>query len=136
MRLSDFEMVPALISLAHTQKHSACVHLDCAYTALNLECWTQVDGVRGRKGAAYKIGHLEQCQQFCIRKLKCVAINFATTRRWNRCRILTTTATEPLSPELKKIVQYYRLDRDCVRLPSMLQWRSHDFILGSINLTV
>ena len=135
MRLSDFQVVPALISLAHTQKHSACVHLDCA-SALNLECWTQVDGVRGRKGAAYKIGHLEQCQQLCIRKLKCVAINFATIKRGSICKILTTTAAEPLSPKLKKIVQYYRLDRDCVRLPSTLQWRSHDFILGSINFTV
>ena len=130
MRLSDFEMVPALISLAHTQKHSAYVHLD-AHTALNLGCWTQINGVRGRKGATYKLEHLEQCQQLCIRKLKCVAINWATTRRGNMyCRILTTTAAEPLSPKLKKIVQYYRLDRDCARLPSTLQWRGHDFILG------
>ena len=100
------------------------------HTALNLGCWSQVNGVRGRGGVVYKFGHLEQCRQMCIRKRECVAINFATTRRWNMCRILTTTASEPLSPELKNIVQYYRLDRDCIRLPSTLQWRSHDFILG------
>ena len=100
------------------------------HTALNLGCWTQINGVRGREGAMYEVEDLHECQQSCIRETECVAIDWITISHGNICRNLTTTADDPLPPDEKKIAQYYRLDRDCISLQSTLHCAYSEFHFG------
>jgi len=90
------------------------------HTALNVGCWTQIIGVRGTAGVMHTVEDLHECQQSCIRENDCVAIDWITISHDNICRILTTTAYDPLPRDEYKIAQYYRLDRDCISLQSTL----------------
>jgi len=86
-------------------------------SALNSECWTKVDLVKG-KDRIWIPGPktLEDCQESCEQSsCGCVAIDWGTYESENYCMTMTSPyETVPFEGDETESIDHYKLDRSCL----------------------